>query len=127
MRQMSANMQAEGGSREFAKEIYRQMFETAEDEQTRTFAELRYAQIQSIEERDKIRQELQGFFQKNNRCPQWREILRYLEKTVPHWRDSLPLNQNGELLDPTGIPYVLENRNGLCDVKLSKDSKIPPV
>ncbi len=35
MKQMGASMQAQGGSREFALQVYRQMFETAEDEQTK--------------------------------------------------------------------------------------------
>jgi tetratricopeptide (TPR) repeat protein len=129
MRQMSANMQAQGGSREFARQIYRQMFETAEDEQTQTFAELRFAQIQSLDERDAIRQVLQNFQQQNNRCVNsWGEISRNLralrlpDKTLLNFDEK-----TGSPLDPTGAPYVIENQNGICDVKLSKDSKVPPV
>ncbi|MGI8555268.1 MAG: tetratricopeptide repeat protein [Pyrinomonadaceae bacterium] len=128
MKQMSANMQAQGGSRDFARTIYKQMFETADDEQTRNFAELRYRQIISLDERDAIRNVLQIFRQKNNRCPQtWREVLPVLMKTVPPGGDALRRNQADELLDPTGTPYVLTNQNGVCDVRLSPDSKIPQV
>lgn len=128
MRQMSANMQAQGGSRAFARDSYRQMTETAQDEQTRNFAELRYAQIESLDERDAIRAALQIFQKDKNRCPQtWREALPYLMKTVPPYGDALRRNQNGEMLDPTGVPYALFNENGACDVHLSPDSKIPQV
>jgi hypothetical protein len=104
------------------------MFETAEDEQTKNFAELRFAQIQSLDERDAIRTGLQIFHKKNNRCPQsWSEVVPILSKTVPPYGDSLRRNEKEELLDPTGVPYILENQNGRCEVNLSKDSKIPPV
>lgn len=102
MRLMGANMQAQGGSREFARQIYLQMFETAEDEQTKNFAELRFSQIQSLDERDAIRKSLQDFHRKTNRCPQtWLEILPYLSKTVPPYGDALRRNEKGEMLDPT--------------------------
>ena len=128
MRQMSANMQAQGGSRDFARQVYMQMYETAEDEQTRAFAELRFAQVESLDQRDAIRSGLRIFRQKYDRCPNnWREVFPILEKTVPPYGDSLPRSENSEFLDPTGVPYVLENQNGECNVGLSKDSKIPPV
>jgi tetratricopeptide (TPR) repeat protein len=128
MRQMSANMQAQGASRDFAREIYRQMEENAEDEQTRTFAKLRRAQIQSLDERDAIRAGLQIFRQKNNRCPNtWREAIPYLIKTVPPDGSALRVNEKDEIVDPTGVPYALGDENGECAVALSKDSRIPPV
>lgn len=126
MRQMSASMQARGGTREFARQIYKQMYETAEDVQTKSFAELRFAQIQSLDELDTINSGLQIFQKRNNRCPQnWREIMPYLEKTVPPYGDALQRNEKSEMLDPTGVPYVLENQTGECKVNLSDDSKIP--
>lgn len=126
MKQMSATMQAQGGSREFALQIYKQMSETAEDEQTKTFAELRYRQIIALEELDSIRSALQIFRQINNRCPQtWREALPYLMKSVPPYGDALKRNQNDEMLDPSGTPYLLINENGSCDARLTPDSKIP--
>lgn len=127
MRQMSANMQAQGGSREFARQVYKQMFDTAEDEQTKNFAELRFQQVQAFDELDAIRSGLKIFQQRNNRCPQtWGEAMPYLSKTVPPYGDSLRRNRNGEMVDPTGIPYLLINKNGVCDAQLSGDSKIPP-
>lgn len=128
MRQMSANMQAQGGSRDFARQIYRQMYETAEDEQTKNFAELRFAQIQSLDQRDTIRTVLESFSQKNNRCANsWVEISKELRSIRLGDKTSLDFDKSGSPVDPTGIPYILENQNGVCDVNLSKDSKIPPV
>lgn len=127
MRQMSVSMQAQGGSREFAADIYKQMFETAEDEQTKAFAELRLQQVQSLNELDAAQTGLQIFRQRNNRCPQsWHEAMPILMKTVPPSGDALRRSQKDELLDPTGIPYQLSEENGVCTAKLSGDSKIPP-
>lgn len=126
MKQISASMQAQGGTREFALQVYRQMYETAEDEQTRSFAELRYQQIIAATELDSIRTGLEIFRQKNNRCPQtWREAMPILMKSVPPYGDALKRNQNGDLLDPSGTPYLLFNENNSCDARLSSDSKIP--
>ncbi|MGI8467295.1 MAG: tetratricopeptide repeat protein [Pyrinomonadaceae bacterium] len=125
MRQMSANMRAQGGSRDFARQIYKQMFETAQDEQTRNFAELRFAQVESLDERDAIRAGLQNFARKNNRCVNnWQEISREL-RAVKTSDGNLHFDSNGAPLDPTGEPYSLANQNGACDVKLSELSKIP--
>lgn len=127
MRLMSANMQAEGGSRDFARKIYKQIFETAEDAQTRSIAEMKYAQVQSLDELDSINRSLEIFRRKNNRCPQsWREVMPYLEKTVPPYGDALQRNEKSELLDPTGVPYVLNYQSCTADTDSAK-SKIPTV
>jgi tetratricopeptide (TPR) repeat protein len=126
LKQMSANMQAEGASRDFARRIYLQMFETAEDEQTKTFAELRFAQIQSLDERDAIRSALKTFSQKNNRCVNsWTEISRELRAIRLPDKTALNFDAAGAPIDPTRVPYVIINRDGECDVNLSKDTNIP--
>jgi tetratricopeptide (TPR) repeat protein len=126
MKQMSATMRAEGSSRDFARRVYLQMFETAEDEQTKTFAELRFSQIQSLDERDAIGRALQNFAEKNRRCiKSWAEISRELRSLKLPGNTALNFDQTGTPVDPTGVPYVLQNQNGECEVKLSKDSKIP--
>lgn len=126
MRQMGASMQAQGGSREFARQIYSQMFESAEDEQTKSFAELRFAQIQSLDERDAILKALQNFQQKNQRCAaSWSEIFNDLRNISLPDKSRLRFDKNGAPLDPTETPYSLENESGKCFVNLSKDSKVP--
>lgn len=126
MRQMSANMQAQGGNREFALEVYRQMFETAEDEQTKSLAELRYMQIESFNERDAIRPVLQNFKVRTGNCiNSWREINKEL-LAIKLNNKPLNFNQSFFPLDPTGIPYLIINQDGKCDVDLDwKNSKIP--
>ncbi|MGI8493781.1 MAG: tetratricopeptide repeat protein [Pyrinomonadaceae bacterium] len=128
MRQMSASMQAQGGSREFAKQVYSQMFESADDEQTKSFAELRYAQVQSLDERDVILKVLENFRQKHNRCAaSWAEIFKDLRNVSLPDKTSLNFDKDGTPIDPTAAPYILENESGKCSVNLSKDSKVPPV
>ena len=127
MRQMSANMCAQGGSRDFARQTYRQMFETAQDEQTKTFAELRYAQIESLDQRDRIRGVLQTFQQKNNRCiKNWREVFPQLAAFKTDGKTPLDFDRNDAPVDPTGIAYLIAGENGECDVELDlRFSKIP--
>ncbi|MGI9035344.1 MAG: tetratricopeptide repeat protein [Pyrinomonadaceae bacterium] len=125
MRQMSANMRAHGASREFARQIYKQMFDTAEDEQTRNFAELRFAQVESLDELDAIRAALQNFQKQNNRCAvNWQEISKEL-RAVKTSDGNLRFDSNGAPLDPTGAPYTLFNKDGACDARISDESKIP--
>lgn len=127
MQQMSANMQAQGGSREFAREIYLQMAKTAEDEQTKNFAGLRFQQVVSLDERDAIRAVLQNFSEKNKRCANsWTEISKEI-RSLKINGESLSFDSSGAPLDPTGTAYLLINQTGACDVSLSKDSIIPQV
>lgn len=127
MKQMSVNMQAQGGSRDFALQIYRQMFETAEDEQTRNFAELRYMQIESLNEGDAMRTVLQNFQKRNNRCVNsWREIYNELRSVKTASNQPLYFNSDAAPVDPLKVPYLLINRDGKCDVNLDwQNSKIP--
>lgn len=128
MKQMSANMQAQGGSRDFARQVYRQMFETAEDEQTKIFAELRLAQTISLDERDAIGAVLQNFTQKNHRCiNSWAEVSRELRLVRLPDKTPLSFDATGAPVDPTDVPYVIVSESGQCGVKLSKDSKVPQV
>lgn len=124
MRGMSANMQARGGSRELAREIYKQMFDAAEDEQTKNFALLRFQHVQALDELDAIRSGLKIFQEKHDRCPRsWGEVYPILSKTVPPYGDALRLNRNGEMVDPSGAPYVLKSDD--CTVVLNPASQIP--
>lgn len=126
MKQMSVSMQAQGGSRDFALQIYRQMFETAEDGQTKTFAGLRYLQTLSLDERDAVQETLQTFKKQNNRCADdWREIFPQL-KTIRIKNASLNFDKDSSPVDPSGIPYYLSNRDNNCEIRInSEKSKIP--
>jgi tetratricopeptide (TPR) repeat protein len=115
---MAAQMQANGGSRGLAREMYRRMYEEAADEQIKTLALKRLAQLDSLDERDAIRRALSDFRSRLQRCPAaWREVAPALRSA------GMKLDVNGAPLDPTGVPYVLDA--GACDVRLDERSPIP--
>jgi len=125
MKLMSARMKDEGGSRETAREIYRQMAENSEDKQTREMGELRLLQLDSFEERDAIRATLQKFKEKNNRCANsLQEILPMLQTVkLPNNKD-FRIDASKNLVDPTSAPYLLDKEK--CDVILDVEkTKIP--
>ena len=116
MNQMVAQMEAGGGSRETARAIYRRMYDEAEDEQIRVLAAKRLLQLVSFEHRDAIRAALAEFKARSSRCPNnWRELTAQLRPA------GLKFDAAGAPLDPTGVPYVLDE----CDVKLDERSEIP--
>ncbi len=117
MRLMAAKMKSEGGSRELARHIYRQMFDEAGDAKLKESAGLRLLELDSLDERDAIQKVLQEFQAKNNRCANnWREILPLLQTVkLPNAR-NFRVNKSNELIDPTDAPYVLDREN--CAVKL---------
>ena len=125
MLMMAAKTKSEGGSRETARAIYRQMFDEAEDTQVKENAELRLLELDSLEERDAIRKVLQEYQTKNNRCANnWREILPLLQTVkLPNGKD-FRIDKSNDLIDPSDVPYVLDRDN--CDVKLDfVKTKIP--
>jgi tetratricopeptide (TPR) repeat protein len=118
MNVMAAQMKAQGGSRAVAREMYRRMYEGAADEQVRALAVTRLAQLESLEERDRIRQALSDFRARAGRCPaDWREVAPQLRAA------KLRLTAAGAPLDPSDVPYVLDA--AACEVNLGEGSKIP--
>lgn len=118
MHAMAAQMNAQGGSREVAREMYRRMYEEAGDEQVKRLAVVRLAELDSFEERDRIRQALAAFRERAGRCPaDWREAAPLLRAA------RLRLTAAGAPLDPSDVPYVLDA--SACDVKLGEGSQIP--
>jgi tetratricopeptide (TPR) repeat protein len=127
MRQMSAKMQAEGGSRKTAREIYLQIYDSAQDGQTRELANKRLQQLESLDERDAIRPILTEFQNETNRCPNnWREVLSALKIVRFATGKMLRFAPDNSPLDPSDVPYLLVQKDGKCDVDLnSQISKIP--
>ncbi|HEX8687096.1 MAG TPA: hypothetical protein VF654_11360 [Pyrinomonadaceae bacterium] len=118
MNAMAAQMNAQGGSREVAREMYRRMYEGAADEQVRSLAVVRLAELDSFGERDRIRQALAAFRERAGRCPaDWREVAPLLRNA------RLRLTTAGAPLDPSDVPYALDA--AACDVALGEGSKIP--
>ena len=115
---MAAQMSAQGGSRAVAREMYRRMHEGAADEQVRTLAVTRLAQLDSLEERDRIRRVLADFRERAGRCPaDWREVATLLRAA------RLRLTTAGAPVDPSDVPYVLDA--AACEVRLDERSRIP--
>ncbi len=125
MKMMAATMKTEGGSRETARAIYRQMLEGTEDEQVRITAERRLLELDSLDEREAIDRALNEFHEKAGRCANnFGEILPMLIKVkLPENRD-FRINNANQLVDPTGAPYVLDKEN--CRVRLDAEhTKLP--
>ena len=124
---MAAQMKNQGGSRETARAIYEQMLAGAEDQQTRENAAVHLLKLDSMDERDAIRAALEEFQRKNNRCAtDWREAFPLL-KNLKTPRGALRFDASTLApVDPTNIPYLLQN-TGKCDVAVNIElSKIPP-
>jgi tetratricopeptide (TPR) repeat protein len=118
MQAMSARMLAEGGSRDTAREIYTRIYEQSDDETIKHMAQLRLLQIDSLDERDRIRRVLADYKEQRGRCPsEWREVAAALRTA------RLRLDGAGAPLDPADTPYILVKDN--CDVDLDPGSLIP--
>jgi tetratricopeptide (TPR) repeat protein len=118
MNVMAAQMNAQGASRAVAREMYQRMYEGSTDEQVRTLAVTRLAQLDSLEERERIRQVLSDFRARASRCPaDWREVAPLLRAA------RLRLTASGAPLDPSDVPYTLDA--AACDVRLGDSSRIP--
>jgi tetratricopeptide (TPR) repeat protein len=118
MEAMKAKMTADGGSRDVAREIYRRMFEQAEDDEVKEVARRRLLQLDSLDQRDGLRKVLSLYKSKTGRCPSfWREI----EPTLRALR--VPLDSAGAPLDPSGAPYVLGKSD--CEIDLGPNSLVP--
>lgn len=118
MNAMAAQMQTQGGSRDLAREMYRRMYEGAGDEQIRTLARQRLAQLDSLDQRDSLRRVLADFRSRFQRCPaSWREIAPALRA------NGFKLDATSAPLDPLNFPYLLDS--AACDARLDERSPIP--
>lgn len=124
MRQMTAAMKTQGGSRETAREMYLQMLAEAEDQQSRKNAELRLLQIDSLDDRDAINAALRQFQDERGRCPEkLGEIFAALRASkLPRGREFMT-DAAGNLVDPAGVPYELARES--CTAILGEKSIIP--
>lgn len=117
MKMMAALMRTQGGSRGTARAMYQQMLEGTPDEQTRSNAEFRLSELDSLDERDAIRQAIKQFREKNGSCPQSiRQLLPLLQTVeLPSGKD-FRIDKDRNIVDPSDAPYLLDQQT--CDVKL---------
>jgi tetratricopeptide (TPR) repeat protein len=114
---MAAQMEAEGGSRRTAREMFRRILEESDDEQVKLNAARRLLWLQSLDDRDLIRRALVESRARTNRCPaEWMEVAGELRRL------NLRLDARGTPLDPSGAAYILTNDG--CDVGLNRESEI---
>ena len=116
---MAARMEAEGGSRSVAREMYRAMYEQADDEQIKQMASKRLLQLRSLDERDHIRRILADHRAKTGRAAgSWREVAASLRAA------RLNVDERGTPLDPSTVPYVLSEDGS--EVLLGANSEVLP-
>ncbi|HVF49246.1 MAG TPA: hypothetical protein VNA19_04125 [Pyrinomonadaceae bacterium] len=119
MESMAARMEAEGGDRNLAREIFQRMHDEAEDEQVKELALKRLAQLRSFDERDVIRRALVEYQTRTGRCPEdWPALAPLLRRQA-----LIKLDARGAPLDPADTAYVLVKDK--CDVDLNPRSKVP--
>jgi tetratricopeptide (TPR) repeat protein len=127
LRMMAARMKTEGGSRELARDMYKQIAAESEDDVSRQSAELRLLQIDSLDERDVINPAMKAFRDQHGRCiSSWRELLPLLVgKKVADGRD-LRIDADDNIVDPGGTPYAIEPK--ACEAWIDGSrSKVPAV
>jgi tetratricopeptide (TPR) repeat protein len=119
MAAMGARMQAEGGSRGAAREMYRHLYESSNDPAVKDMVEKQIMRIDSQDQRDAIRNVLSGYRTRNGRCASsWRDVANELRAA------QLTLDpRTGAPLDPSSTPYELI-KNG-CDVGLDINTGVP--
>ena len=115
---MAAQMNEHGGSRRVAREMYLRMYQESTDGQVRSLAASRLAQLDSLDERERIARVLADFRSRAARCPAaWREVAPLLRAA------RLRLDASGAPLDPSDVPYVLDA--GACEARLHERSRVP--
>ncbi len=120
MKIMAASMKNEGGSRETARTIYREMLNGTTDEQVQITARRKLEQLDSLDERELIDKALADLKEKSGNCANsLHEILPMLAKLkLPEGRD-FRLDKANDLVDPTGAPYVLNKQT--CRAELDPE------
>lgn len=123
---MGARMKADGGSPGAAREMYQHLYDSTTDKSVQEMVERQLRRLDSLEDREMIRQAIVNYKEKNGRCPlSWRDIRSQLDQirivTAPNSIRALKFDATGAPLDPSSVAYWLEN----CDVDLGKETQVP--
>lgn len=122
---MAGKMSNEGGSRETGRALYRQMYEEATDINIKNNAVRWLFKLDADEQMEAIRHGLQDFKQKTGRCPHnFAEIFPLLRTVKFTDGNVLKSDNGGNLLDPTGVPYLLDKDN--CDINIDYEKSNLP-
>jgi tetratricopeptide (TPR) repeat protein len=125
MKLMAAMMRSEGGSRDTARAIFREMLENSDDPNVRITAERRLAELDWFDERDAINPILAEFRERNGRCPaNFGEVTRELLGVKLPGGRQFRIDSANRLVDPSDAPYLLDKEK--CEVKLDIEAtKLP--
>ena len=122
---MAARMKTEGGSRQIARDMYKQILEDSQDDVSRQSAELRLMQIDSLEERELLNSALAEYRGSNSKCPtSWTEIFPIVQRKAKSG-PSLRIDKSNNFVDPGGEPYVIDSRT--CTAELGPKTKVPRI
>jgi tetratricopeptide (TPR) repeat protein len=124
-RMMAGRVRTESGSRDLAREIYKQAVAEAPDDSTRAVSEIRVLELDSLDERDAIDAALKEHRNLHGVCPRrWGDILPALTKfQLPNGRDFM-IDAARNIVDPSGVAYRIDPVK--CESALGEGSKIPP-
>jgi len=124
MKMMAAAMKSEGGSRATARAIYQEMYDSAPDEAVKKTAESRLQELKWFDERDAINEKLAETKTRTGECPQKLSDITSALLTVNLPDGDFGVNARGDLVDPTGAPYLLDRIE--CRVAIDRNlSKLP--
>lgn len=114
LRSLAATVLAQGGDRKSSRQLWRQLYETADHEWLRNNAELRLVQIDALDQIDALGAAVGRYTDMAQRAPEsWSDLVS---------AGLLP----GIPVDPTGTPYVLDpSQPG--GVTVSRDSRLYPL
>jgi tetratricopeptide (TPR) repeat protein len=121
MKTMRARMASDGGSRDTAREVYRQVYEETTDNAVKDMARKRLLLLDSLDVQDALRKLMVAYKSKMGRCPgSWRELGTLLSAL------KIQVDSSGAPLDPAGIPYLLgRDTRDMCDVVVDNKSEVP--
>jgi tetratricopeptide (TPR) repeat protein len=115
---MGARMKAEGGAGQAAREMYAHLYETSDDVYLKGMVERQLMQLDSVDERAKIRQVLSAFAKTAGHCAaSWKEVAAALRAM------RVRLDASGAPTDPSNTRYRLIT--GGCDVDVDDNSPVP--
>ena len=117
MADMAGVMRIQGGERATARKIYEE-YAQSEEPNIRNQAAARLRQLDSLDQIDKINEELRKRVEQTGQCP---ASLRLLAREL--YSKGLELNREMSPVDPEGFPYALNAAT--CRAELDKQSTIP--
>jgi len=114
MKSMAATTLAEGGDRQSSRQLWQQLYETADNDWVKNNARLRLSQLEALDQMDALAAMVQRFAQARGRTP-----ADCSELVAIRWLAGIPL-------DPSGTPYELRP-DAPGGVALSEQSSLHPL